>query len=226
VRVVLFVIPVELAFKLDHHDPYGTASNLILAVLAFGSLGWSVTALVHPLASGRFWQAQTGGRAPSQREREIVEDAFSEIHAADPAVRVPRAWFVLDEWAFNAAIFGDTMMVTTALLDDPALTAVIAHELGHLNSPDGYVVAALTRLGTPARLLIPVCDHLGERGGCLLVPLAGVMGLASGNWGLRLASPLWDVWWRAREFKADAYAAPARVRRRARRRPGPRSPRR
>jgi Zn-dependent protease with chaperone function len=207
VRGVLLYVPVEVGLLLTHHDPNGLAANVILTVVVVGPLVWSLTALVYPLGAGRAWQMMTGGRAPSERERELVDDALAEIHERDPTVRRPRAWFVLDEPEFNAAAFGDTMMITTFTLEDPGLTAVIAHELGHLNTTDCHLTVAVARLSTPARLLIPVRNAMIERGGCVLAPLAGLVGLGSGHALLRFVGPLWDAWWRAREYKADEYAA-------------------
>ena len=46
----------------------------------------------------------------------------------------------------HAAVIGDTLMLSRGLLDSPHLPAVLAHELGHLGSPDGRVTAALNRL--------------------------------------------------------------------------------
>ncbi|HEY5196244.1 MAG TPA: M48 family metalloprotease [Solirubrobacteraceae bacterium] len=120
---------------------------------------------------------------------------------------VPGAWFVLADPEFNAAAFGDMMMITSFTLEDPGLTAVIAHELGHLNTTDCQLTVAVARLSTPARLLIPVRNAMIESGGSLLAPLAALVGLGSGHALLRLVGPLWDAWWRTREYKADEYAA-------------------
>jgi Zn-dependent protease with chaperone function len=207
VRGLVVYIPLQLGLMLTHHKTGSVGENVILYVITIGPLVWSITALVYPFGAGRAWQTMTGGRAPSERERELVEDALADIQARDASVRAPRAWFVRDEWVFDAAAFGDTMMISTFTLDDPGLTAVIAHELGHLNTTDCHLTVAVARLATPARLLIPVRNALAEAGGCLFAPLAGVVGLASGHAMLRIVGPLWDAWWRAREYKADEYAA-------------------
>ncbi len=208
-RGLLFYVPLWAVVAITGHSMDSFGANLALYSLVFGPLVWSVTALVYPLGAGRAWNISSGGRAPSERERDLVEAAINEIQAHNPGVRAPRLWFVLDEWDFNAAIFGDAMMVTAGLVDHDGLTAVIAHELGHLNSTDSHLTVAVTRLGTPARILVPVRNAIiGEEGaGCLFAPLTGMIGLASGYVILRLVSPLWDAWWRTREYRADEYAA-------------------
>jgi len=90
VRGVLLYVPVEIGLLLTHHDPNGLAANVILTAVVVGPLVWSLTALVCPLGAGRAWQTMTGGRAPSERERELVDDALAEIHERDPTVRRPR----------------------------------------------------------------------------------------------------------------------------------------
>jgi Zn-dependent protease with chaperone function len=198
IRGLVFYVPLWAVVAITGHSMNSFAANLALYGLIFAPLVWSLTALVYPLGAGRAWQISSGGRAPSERERELVDDAINDIQANNPGVRAPRRWFVLDEWDFNAAIFGDAMMITAGLLDHDALTAVIAHELGHLNSTDSHLSVAVTRLGSPARLLVPVRNAMigDEGGGCLLAPLIGLVGLASGYALLRLVGPLWDAWWR------------------------------
>jgi Zn-dependent protease with chaperone function len=161
--------------------------------VAYGPLILSLATLVLPLG-GWLWQQQSGGRTPSERERLIYEDALAVLAQADPKLRPPRRWFVLDAPSINAAAYFDTLMVTRGLLESGHLEPVLAHELGHLNSSDARLTAALHRLTTPPRLRFRF--PLGTLG--LLV--SG----APGAWLMRLP---WATYWRGREFQADRYAA-------------------
>jgi Zn-dependent protease with chaperone function len=170
----------------------GCAGGLTWAA-AYGPLVLSAATLVLPVG-GWWWQQSVGGRAPSERERLIYDDAMDQLARRSPGLRRPRRWCVLDGPETNAAAYGDTLMITRGLLETPHLTAVLAHELGHLNSSDARLTAALHRLATPPR------RRLGQ-------PLRAVAFLATGEaamWVMRLP---WAAYWRAREFQADRYAA-------------------
>lgn len=123
----------------------------------------------------------------------IYDDAIAQLRQADPRLREPRRWFVIDEEQEDAAAFADTVMVSRGLLDSGYLPAVLAHELGHLNSSDGRLTAALYRITTPPR---------GEvrRG---LKTICFFATGAAGMWPLRAA---WGAYWRGREHHADRYA--------------------
>jgi Zn-dependent protease with chaperone function len=165
----------------------------IAEVIAWGPLVLSFATLLLPVG-GWFWQQQSGGRAPSERERLIYDDAIAVLRAADPGLRPPRRWFVLDEPFINAAAYASTLMLTRGLLESGYLEPVLAHELGHLNSSDSRLTAALHRLTTPPR------RRLG-------FPFATIGFLASGGLGIWLTRMPWAAYWRAREFAADQYAA-------------------
>jgi Zn-dependent protease with chaperone function len=162
-------------------------------LLAYGPLIASLATLVLPL-SGWLWQQQAGGRDPSERERLIYDDALTVLAQADPQLRPPRRWFVLDEPTLNAAAYSDTLMLTRGLLESGCLEAVLAHELGHLNSSDARLAAALHRLTTPPRRR-------------MRFPLRTISFLFSGALGAWITRVPWAAYWRAREFEADLYAA-------------------
>jgi Zn-dependent protease with chaperone function len=205
-RGIALYIPILVAFWVTGHDPTGLTANAIAYVLAFGPLVWSLTALIYPLGAGPAWRISSGGRAPSEQERKLVDRAINEIQARDSQVRAPRSWFVLDDWQLNAAALGDTLMITTGTIADPALTAVIAHELGHLNSTDCHLSVAVGRLTAPAEAFLWI-DRRIEGGGCLAGLFVITGQFCSGLLALAPTRPLWDAWFRAREFKADEYAA-------------------
>jgi Zn-dependent protease with chaperone function len=163
-------------------------------VIGFGPLAISLATLVYP--SGGWWFEQSqGGRRPSEREQAVFGEAFAELRRFDPELRPPRRWFVLDDPEANACAYADTLMVTRGMLDSPSFPAVLAHELGHLNSSDARVSAALYRITTPPRQ--PVESRLFRL----------IAFLVSGRIGMALVKTPWAIYWRHREKVADEYAA-------------------
>src|ERR1039458_394791 len=167
--------------------------NTLVTVIAYGPLVLSFATLILPLG-GWWWEQQSGGRSPSERERLVFEDAITSLTYHDPDLRPPRRWFVTDDPELNAAVYADTLKVTRGLLESGFLEAVLAHELGHLNSSDARLAAALHRMTTPPRTELP--SVLG------MIALVVTGGLA-----VMLTKAPWGVYWRAREYHADLYAA-------------------
>jgi Zn-dependent protease with chaperone function len=180
-------------------------SNWIALAIGFGPLIVSLLALIVPPLilpiDGRWWEISTGGRPPEQDEQEAFEDAIQELREYDPKLRVPRHWFVAEDPALNAAAYAKTMRVDRGLLESPyATAAVIAHELGHLNTGDGRFASAiqLTLLADmPTPSLYPLWS----------LPLRGLAWFASGTAVLGFMENPWEMYWRSREFAADQYAA-------------------
>lgn len=167
--------------------------NTLTLVAAYGPLALSAATLVLPLG-GWWWQQRMGGRTPSERERLIYEDTISQLAGQNPELRPPRRWYVLDDPTANASVYADTLMVTRGLLESAYLTPVIAHELGHLNSSDARLTAALHRLTTPPR-------------GRVRRPLRTIAFIATGAAGMWVLRLPWAAYWRTREYAADSYAA-------------------
>ncbi|MGA2454392.1 MAG: M48 family metalloprotease [Solirubrobacteraceae bacterium] len=161
-------------------------------LIGFGPLALSFATLILPLG-GWFWEQRVGGRSPSERERLVFDDAIATLQHADPSLRPPRRWAVLDEHHFNAAVYADTLIVTRGLLESGYLEAVLAHELGHLNSSDARLTAALHRLTTPPREEV--------RRGLRTITL-----IATGGLAVWLTRAPWGAYWRSREHHADEYA--------------------
>lgn len=161
-------------------------------IIGYGPLILSFATLLLPLG-GWLWVQQSGGRSPSERERLLYEDALAILRQAYPGLRPPRRWFVLDEPSVNAAAYADTLMLTRGLLESGFLEPVLAHELGHLNSSDARLTAAMHRLTTPPRKRMPF-------------PLRTISFLTSGALGVWMTRTPWAAYWRAREFHADQYA--------------------
>lgn len=162
-------------------------------VIGFAPLAISLATLVYP--SGGWWfEQQQGGRRPSEREQAVFGEAFAELQRFDPDLRPPRRWFVLEDPEANACAYADTLMVTRGMLDSPSFPAVLAHELGHLNSSDARVSAALYRITTPPREPVDF-------------PFRLIAFLISGRVGMFFVKQPWAIYWRHREKVADEYAA-------------------
>ncbi len=136
---------------------------------------------------------QLGARRPSERERLAIADAFAQLPGS---IRGPRWLYVIDDPTPSACVVGQALYLHRALVWDPALCAVIAHELGHLNSLDGRLTLGLRRLA-PVASLGEDRATLGE----------GIAVLFLGGISVALLSPLLAAYWRRTEFAADAYAA-------------------
>jgi Zn-dependent protease with chaperone function len=167
--------------------------GVIAYPVGYGPLILSGATLILPLG-GWLWQQQSGGRAPSERERLIYDDALDRLAQANPGLRAPQRWFVLDEPVLNAAVYANTLMLTRGLIESGYLEPTLAHELGHLNSSDGRLTAALHRLTVPPR-------------NRLRFPLKTLGLIFSGGMGVWVMRVPWAAYWRAREYQADAYAA-------------------
>jgi Zn-dependent protease with chaperone function len=187
---------------------------------------WSLLALVWPGGSGWWWRQRIGGREPSQREQLAYQDAIELLQdQAHEPLPAPGTWFVLDTPEPDAAVVGDALMLSRGLLDSPHLPAVLAHELGHLGSPDGRITAALNRL-----VIHPAIydrdpkeryrlEHLpllidDERVFIIAITMYAtawvtkkLVRFARGGFGLYLLHPVWGRYWREREYTADQYAA-------------------
>ena len=179
-------------------------STPIALAIAFIPLAVSILALLlAPLVApieGRWWEISAGGRPPEQDEHEAFEHAIGQLREIDPGLRVPKHWFVAEEPGHNACAYAATMCVDRGLLESPYAAAVIAHELGHLNTSDARLTSALNLLliapmSTPA--LRPIWS----------LPFRGLAWLATGQAVLWLTGNAWDAYWRNREYAADQYAA-------------------
>jgi Zn-dependent protease with chaperone function len=185
---------------------------------------WAALALITPLGSGWWWRQNLGGRHMTPEERVACEEALASLseRAARPLPR-PASWFVLDYPELDAAVCGDSLMLSRGLIESEHLSAVLAHELGHLATSDGKLTAALNRLVINPPPLVEEGERASD-GRSWVVPedrftfgLFGVQALwwlirfavrfAKGGLALRLLGPFWGSYWREREYLADAYAA-------------------
>lgn len=222
VAILLDVVPIALRYWIGT-ALWGAWGGV---VLGFGPLLWSLAALLGVPSGGQMTRWELGGRQTSQRERTTIDTALGVMQRT--GVRLPHAIFMLDHPTMNAYVVGTTLYVERGLIGLPELPAVLAHELGHLNSLDGRLIYAARRLMLPgmlgvARMLfgitqleIGVDPRTGHRYaasrrvsgcGCLAFYLALLLAAVSGGFGFLLLRPLWRRYWRQREYVADAYAA-------------------
>jgi Zn-dependent protease with chaperone function len=176
----------------------------IALTLGFAPLAVSLLCLVCPWLvapiDGRWWEIASGGRPPTEDERDAFAEALAELQEVDPGLRPPRHWFVAEEPTHNAAAYASSLRLDRGLLESPYAAAVIAHELGHLHSSDAHLTSALNLL-----LLKPMNTPQTRPLGSL--PFRGWWWLASGAAVMWLTGNAWEMYWRSREFAADQYAA-------------------
>ena len=133
----------------------GPAFGVLLAGLP---LALSLATLLG-LPSGRvLTRFELGARQASEREKEKVEQAFSQLsqyaQTHGIVVKCPTTWYVLDRPSVNALVIGTTLYLNRAAITSQYLTPILAHELGHYNSLDGRLTIALRRLIFPGALTL------------------------------------------------------------------------
>lgn len=178
--------------------------NTIGMIIGFGPLVVSLLAVIYPPLiapiDGRWWEINSGGRAPEQDEQEAFTHAIQQLQDIDPNIKEPHHWFVAEEPGHNAQAYSSSLCVDRGLLESPYAPAVIAHELGHLNTTDGRLASALNLL-ILAQIERPELHPLPS------LPFRVLFWVASGQAVLSLTGNAWEAYWRSREFAADEYAA-------------------
>jgi Zn-dependent protease with chaperone function len=187
---------------------------------AFGPIVWSALALLNPRGGAWWWRQRMGGRQPSARERELYRNAIVQLQAQTPMpLPTPESWFVVDMATPEAAVYGCTLMLSRGALalDGVHLQALLAHELGHLQSIDARLTVAVNRLvlkpfrppahapASTAESYSPAAPVAG--GGLFAWLLHAAAVLLRGGLGLRLTAYSWGVLWREHEYAADSWAA-------------------
>jgi Zn-dependent protease with chaperone function len=230
--VVVFIASLIVTTATGHHETFFW-SELTLLFTA-----WSALAFITPAGTGWWWRQRTGGRKPSEREQAAYEDAVEllQAHSSTP-LRLPGSWFVMDNQEPDAGACGNTLMLSSGLLQTEGLPAVIAHELGHIATLDGRLTAALNRL-----VFLPPhepedpqerrelrehknlrrehrrlrrkekqtgdpADPVIEAAWIVAEISVKAISFARGGIGLRIVGPIIAIYWRRREYKADLYAA-------------------
>jgi hypothetical protein len=142
---ILVTFAVATLVLLIKGEPLSGAESL--AELALIPTGWSILALITPYGGGWWWLTNMGGRQPSEREQAVYDDAIQLLQANSVLpLRLPGLWFVVDEPQPDAAVCGETLMLSRGMLENEYLPAVLAHEFGHLATSDGKLTAAIHRL--------------------------------------------------------------------------------
>lgn len=186
----------------------GHPESVLWGYLPLAPTGWSALALATPAGTGWWWKQRMGGREPSSREQLAYQDAIELLQGyASAPLPLPQDWFVIDTPQPDAAVCGETLMLSRGLLETEHLPAVIAHELGHLATPDGRLTAAVNRLllWTPSKE--PHDEPLPTLAAFLRWSISKALTPFKGGLGLYATSPLWGRYWRSREYHADLYAA-------------------
>lgn len=192
----------------------GLSGETCAWVAALTPIGWSLLGVVLP-SRGWVWGRRLGLRRPSSEERSAIEGAVEILRSVGPGVGEAVIYRVLDRPLPFAAARGQALVLARPIVESPALPAVIAHELGHLDSLDARLTEALNRLCLwDDPLSLSEGDEVGgpprihdSRGGALWALFRLVARLSGGSAGVRLLSPAWAAYWRAREYAADSHAA-------------------
>lgn len=180
-------------------------------VLALAPIAWSLAATAHLEGGKNARRGSESRRAPTEDEQDNLLGAIAELWIVDWEVPRPEHVRIVDTSGSYAAVSGRTVLVGRALLKSPALPAILAHELSHLNSTDPWLRAALQRLGRD-RIFFRHLRFDELRGPWKLVavicgPARWLLRFASGGIGRTMLCGAWSHYWIAREFAADAYAA-------------------
>jgi Zn-dependent protease with chaperone function len=187
-------------------------ANTLPWIVVLGFLAWVLSALVSPVGAGGHLAGSVGARRATANEQQAYDDALTALNL--PAdVKRPTWMYVVDSHELNACVAGDALIINRSLFDSGLLDAVLAHELGHLNSMDARVSVAVNRLAGPANATAKLrraqtTAFLSGRSlwfpiNLLILIIRG----CAGGLATDLMTPAWSAWWRLREHVADTYAA-------------------
>lgn len=212
-RWLLFYLGAAIAGGLA---PFGLSAESFAWIAALAPLAHSAMGLALP-GQGRLWRLRLGARRASSEERRVIDEALELLRTLDSQLPAGGPFYVLDDPLPVAAVRGRALIISRGLLESESLAAVLAHELGHVDSLDGRLTEALQRLaiwadplGPPNRHGVPQApdDFKPEPQRSLIWSLLRLfLRLAGGGVAEQLLAPLWAPYWRAREYFADDYAA-------------------
>jgi Zn-dependent protease with chaperone function len=194
--------------ELFHDLPF--SPEFVGYVCAFGPLVWSAWAFWQP-GEGRLWHERVGAYDPSEGEAQLIDSAFEALGREATRPLSSLSVYVVDTVDKFAFVRGRTLILSRGLIESGALIPVLAHELGHACSTDGRLIQALDRLVLWGDPLVRAREENTRREyGGMAALVVGVLRwtvrIAGGSLTLRLISPLWARYWRAREKAADEFA--------------------
>jgi Zn-dependent protease with chaperone function len=208
----VFLLTDLFRFLQTGHSDVATADVVPWVVLG-AFVAWATSGLILPMGAGPYMADGLGARRPTQTELDVYHDAIDTLKVRDTAIRLPKHLYVLDQNDLNACVIADTLIVNRELLNTGYAEAIIAHELGHLNSMDTRVTVAVNRLGSLARGTQPLrqarTDMIakGQSLGCIAGTVMLIIRLCAGALPTAIMAPAWAAWWRHREYAADEFAA-------------------
>jgi Zn-dependent protease with chaperone function len=215
---------------------WGTDTGLIVGgVAAAAPVVYSVLIVMGMPGITLVTRLRLHARAPTSEERERIATAFNHVLSSDE--KRPTRIFIIEQASLNAMVIGKTLFVMSGTLYSRCLPAILAHELGHLNSMDGRLVQAIRVLVIPGAFLVSSVLLVGLQlvqklavhvvvlliirlrlfafvtiikflFNLLLVRLPqAIIIFSTGGVGPFLLNFLWANYLRNREYDADAYAA-------------------
>ena len=146
----VFLLTLLVTLIANGHGDFGLA-NVLPWILVGAYFAWATSALIVPLGAGRYLAEGIGARRPTAGEADAYRDAMGSL-PLEGVKGLPKWLYVLDRHELNAAVVGDVIIINRTVFDSEYLAAVIAHELGHLNSMDVRVSCAANRLASLARV--------------------------------------------------------------------------
>jgi hypothetical protein len=197
---------------------------ILLASALTASLGPPVMSLLRLLGlrGGAWFDAWAmGARKPSQREMDAYLAALTIACGNRDDIQVPDRIYVLDGYEEQGFVIGRVLYLGRPLLHgSPHLIAVLAHQLGWINSASGRVVMALRALTVPPVYLLSYVLEQTAPGAVALRVAAGggyagavgawvasfLLAVASGGIGQLILYPFWVGFFRQATYEADAFA--------------------
>lgn len=172
---------------------------------------WSVAALARVGRHGDERLDPGVVHRPDTEEQKQLFGAMADLWTYDVNIPMPEQVVIVEFPIAGAMVRRDTLFLTTAAMQSPALPALLGHELSHLRSSDPWLGVAVERLGKGVDpypgLQLEYMPGAWKLLGLLCLPGHWAIRLARGGMGERVLSSRWTAYKLARELTADAYAA-------------------
>lgn len=168
----------------------GVSIHIPAYTIAIASFAFAALALIFPAGDGWLFRYACRGHKPLPGEREKVGKAIAQLRRLAPQpLTLPADWFVVISNTPAAAVYGETLVLTSSLLDSQLLHAALAHQIAHIERGDGRLTAAIARLTlTPPPMLHlqghPVRPHRPRGHPIKLIGL--IFKYARGGYGISL----------------------------------------